>query len=167
MKAIATEYRGTQYRSRLEARWAVFFRWMGMKYEYEPFEFSDATVGVCRPDFALDGDGFIVEVKPVFPTRLELLKMRAVAKFARGGTLLLIDWPDFKGYWTLTADDERPVFVAPQYYDQDEHIADWQIVRQVPKEFFPRGYEKAVRCAQAARFDGFDDDRDERHDRYA
>ncbi len=34
-KAIETEYDGHRFRSRLEARWAVFFNAVGLTYEYE------------------------------------------------------------------------------------------------------------------------------------
>ncbi len=36
MKAIETIYNGYEFRSRLEARWAVFFDTLGVKWEYEP-----------------------------------------------------------------------------------------------------------------------------------
>ena len=36
MKAIQTEYKGYLFRSRLEARWAVFFDACGVRWEYEP-----------------------------------------------------------------------------------------------------------------------------------
>ena len=36
MKAIQTEYKGYLFRSRLEARWAVFFDACGVDWEYEP-----------------------------------------------------------------------------------------------------------------------------------
>ena len=36
IKAIETIYNGYKFRSRLEARWAVFFDALGVKYEYEP-----------------------------------------------------------------------------------------------------------------------------------
>lgn len=35
IKAIETEYDGHRFRSRLEARWAVFFNAIGLDYEYE------------------------------------------------------------------------------------------------------------------------------------
>lgn len=34
-KPIETYYKGYRFRSRLEARWAVFFDYMGIRYEYE------------------------------------------------------------------------------------------------------------------------------------
>jgi hypothetical protein len=35
VKAIETRYAGCRFRSRLEARWAVFFDALGVKWEYE------------------------------------------------------------------------------------------------------------------------------------
>lgn len=53
MKAIETRYKGYRFRSRLEARWAVFFDSLGIQWEYEPegFEFDDGTRYL--PDFLL------------------------------------------------------------------------------------------------------------------
>jgi hypothetical protein len=36
IKAIETHYRGFRFRSRAEARWAVFFEAAGIRFEYEP-----------------------------------------------------------------------------------------------------------------------------------
>lgn len=43
IKPIETQYNGYKFRSRLEARWAVFFDEMGIEYEYEKegFEITD------------------------------------------------------------------------------------------------------------------------------
>ena len=45
IKPIETIYKGYRFRSRLEARWAVFFDALGVEYEYEPegYEFDDGT----------------------------------------------------------------------------------------------------------------------------
>lgn len=53
IKPIETEYKGYKFRSRLEARWAVFFDAIGAKWEYEPegFELADGTRYL--PDFLL------------------------------------------------------------------------------------------------------------------
>ena len=40
MKARETNYRGCRFRSRIEARWAVFFDTLGIKWWYEPEGFS-------------------------------------------------------------------------------------------------------------------------------
>jgi len=53
MKAIDTYYNGKLFRSRLEARWAVFFDQCGVSYEYEP-EGYDLGDGIWYlPDFLL------------------------------------------------------------------------------------------------------------------
>lgn len=54
MKAIQTEYRGYRFRSRLEARWAVFFDACGVEWEYEP-EGYDLGGTYYLPDFLLHG----------------------------------------------------------------------------------------------------------------
>lgn len=55
LKAIQTEYKGYLFRSRLEARWAVFFDSCGVKWEYEP-EGYDLGDGIhYLPDFLLHG----------------------------------------------------------------------------------------------------------------
>lgn len=59
---IETEYNGYKFRSRLEARWAVFFDTVGIKYEYEPDGYY-YTEGYL-PDFYLPKDDMYVEVKP-------------------------------------------------------------------------------------------------------
>lgn len=64
MKAIETEYNGYKFRSRLEARWAVFFDASGIKYEYELEGMEDGTRYL--PDFYLPDLGLWVEVKPYF-----------------------------------------------------------------------------------------------------
>ena len=60
-RAITTSYRGYRFRSRLEARWAVFFDEMGIGWMYEP---EGYVIGGKRylPDFLLEC-GTWVEVK--------------------------------------------------------------------------------------------------------
>jgi len=55
IKAIETEYNGYKFRSRLEARWAVAFDAMGIKYEYEPEGFDLGDGVYYLPDFLLHG----------------------------------------------------------------------------------------------------------------
>jgi NTP pyrophosphatase (non-canonical NTP hydrolase) len=62
--AIPTEYNGYIFRSRLEARWAVFFDTIGWKYEYEPETFRLDDGRYYLPDFYLPQQDLYVEVKP-------------------------------------------------------------------------------------------------------
>lgn len=63
IKPIETYYNGYRFRSRLEARWAVFFDALNIKYVYEPegYQMSDGTCYL--PDFFLPDFNYYVEVK--------------------------------------------------------------------------------------------------------
>lgn len=51
IRPIETVYNGYRFRSRLEARWAVFFDALGVKYEYEPEGFELPSGKKYLPDF--------------------------------------------------------------------------------------------------------------------
>lgn len=63
IKAIETYYKGYRFRSRLEARWAVFFDALGVAYEYEPEGFQLSNGECYLPDFYLPIMQIYVEVK--------------------------------------------------------------------------------------------------------
>jgi hypothetical protein len=70
IQAIETPYKGILFRSRLEARWAVFFDALGISWEYERegyrvshrLTLAEGTFPYL-PDFWLPGLGYHVEVK--------------------------------------------------------------------------------------------------------
>lgn len=64
IKAIQTKYNGYNFRSRLEARWAVFFDTLGIRYEYEPEGYDLGDLGWYLPDFYLPELDAMVEIKP-------------------------------------------------------------------------------------------------------
>ena len=79
-RAIETHYRGCRFRSRLEARWAVFFDTLGWDWEYEKQGYKigwhQDRVMPWLPDFEIVttyGQHFYVEVKgdPDFFTNTE------------------------------------------------------------------------------------------------
>lgn len=68
MKPIQTRYGGCHFRSRLEARWAVFFDALNIRWEYEAegYEYDrhpDVATWRYLPDFYLPDLGCYVEVK--------------------------------------------------------------------------------------------------------
>lgn len=80
--AIPTTYKGINFRSRLEARWAAFFDLLGWRWEYEPEDLNGWI-----PDFVLfDQCGqreVLVEVKPIRELGEE--SRAAMAKYAASG----------------------------------------------------------------------------------
>lgn len=72
MEAKPTTYRGTLFRSRLEATWAVFFDYYPMieEWDYEPCKLLQLSTGWdYTPDFRLSIGPYelFLEVKPVIP----------------------------------------------------------------------------------------------------
>lgn len=63
---IETHAYGCRFRSRTEARWAVFFTTLGWRWEFEPEGF-ELDHGRYLPDFRISGPGIVerwFEVKP-------------------------------------------------------------------------------------------------------
>jgi hypothetical protein len=63
IKPIETEYKGYRFRSRLEARWAVFFDALGVRYEYEKEGFELGGGMRYLPDFWLTDMNCFIEIK--------------------------------------------------------------------------------------------------------
>lgn len=84
IKAIETRYNGYRFRSRLEARWAVFFDKLGVKFEYEKDGYDLGELGWYLPDFFLPEvrDGVWIECKSESDEGLKVAhsKLRALAK---------------------------------------------------------------------------------------
>lgn len=115
-KAIETKYSGRYFRSRLEARWAVFFDSIGLKWEYEQVGF---TVGPYRylPDFELPEvrTGVHIEIKPFNIPPEELEKVDYIREHQDSSPLNL--WiikgvPAFGQYEILTATEHEPAVFA-------------------------------------------------------
>lgn len=69
--AIETSFDGHLFRSRLEARWAVFFNALDIKYSYEPEGFDLGADGYYLPDFWLPDTAEWVEIKGTVPSITE------------------------------------------------------------------------------------------------
>jgi hypothetical protein len=82
IKAIETVYRGYRFRSRLEARWAVFFDTLDMKWRYETEGLNLDGIWYL-PDFWLPDffNGSYLEVKPDMPNADELKKLFALHEY--------------------------------------------------------------------------------------
>jgi len=63
IKAINTLYKGNYFRSRTEARWAVYFDTLGVRWEYEKEGYSLGDGIHYLPDFWFPDDNMYGEVK--------------------------------------------------------------------------------------------------------
>lgn len=93
MEPIETEYKGYRFRSRLEARWAVIFEWLGVEWRYEPQGYQLESYGCYLPDFKLPNfnatlaqvnsrteAGIWIEIKGGQSSTQEREKMRVLAE---------------------------------------------------------------------------------------
>lgn len=91
IKPIETEYAGIMFRSRLEARWAMLFDGLGIRWEYEAEAYrgeswTDAPPFTYLPDFWLPEYGYWCEVKgdPTSVSSDYLAMLGAVGHFMPG-----------------------------------------------------------------------------------
>jgi len=104
VKAIDTEYNGYRFRSRLEARWAVFFDSLHIKYRYEVEGFDldgvyylpDFWLPHIVPELAADGWGLWVEIKPLPISEAELKKVVSLVEKTKHNAIVFQGdpWPD-------------------------------------------------------------------------
>lgn len=100
IKAIETVYKGYRFRSRLEARWAVFFDALNIEYDYEPEGYYLPVVGArYLPDFWLPQVSMWAEVKPTRFSDIQKLKCKELAVVTGYPVLMLDGKPAARNYW--------------------------------------------------------------------
>lgn len=89
--AIETYYKGKRFRSRLEAKWAVFMDELGVDWEFEPqgYRYKLHNGSEYLPDFFLPNLDCLLEIKPRKPSRDEIDKAW-VAVEATGKDLFIL-----------------------------------------------------------------------------
>jgi hypothetical protein len=125
IKAKRTLYKNIMFKSRLEAKWAIFFDELGIKWQYEP-EYSDVECGCFRiyykPDFFLPDYELWVEVKPVdmklisegdFRKILGWTKMELEMLVLIGEPRILADNNRAHYLCTYNPDRKKPLYVQP------------------------------------------------------
>lgn len=90
MRAIDTRYAGRLFRSRLEARYAVLFDALGIKWDYEPEGFVLDDGSRYLPDFWLPESRTWVDVRPQAPAPFEARRLHWLATELRTDALFLI-----------------------------------------------------------------------------
>lgn len=130
IKPIETVYNGYRFRSRLEARVAVLFDKINMKYEYEPegFELEDGTKYL--PDFYLPDERLYVEVKAARPNVAK--ELEKVVRFVKGSdrcVVVISEIPDpskaciwwYPVFWYKTLNKSVVISrIALEQYDEGE-----------------------------------------------
>lgn len=105
IKPIETRYKGYRFRSRLEARWAVYFDALGVEWEYEPQGFDLEDEGAYLPDFWLKTVGMWAEVKGQKFTPEEERRCSALANESGSPVLMLPGSPEWRSYFAYEVCD--------------------------------------------------------------
>ena len=168
-KPIETIYNGYRFRSRLEARWAVFFDACGIKYLYEPegFELDDGTHYL--PDFYLPDvgwrahGGLWVEVKGIM-TEEDGQKIEQFSKLGEAHSILVVGEvpvscdrvncetsPFADGYWSCETIDGDCYPVEFYHFDDGEIcICGWDNVNDTSGFYW---FDDKYLKARQARFE--------------
>lgn len=103
---IQTKYAGYRFRSRTEARWAVFFDKIGLPYRYEHEGYELASGVWYLPDFYLPTLDCYIEIKGAYPKPDELERARLMGKIKP--TAVFYDLPGYNpGFiWLFDGDQE-------------------------------------------------------------
>lgn len=157
---IETKYAGCLFRSRLEARWAVYFDTLGIHWEYE-MEGYQLPSGWYLPDFWLPQVKVFAEVK--YAGGFDAVALRKCKELAEirmlpcgipdGPTCLLLDGtPAFRGY--EMAGCPGNVFVLSNRYLHEGRfwVDPFENVKQSQFFDFFTDVPPAVEAAKSARF---------------
>lgn len=148
MKAIETRYRDFRFRSRLEARYAVFFDALQVEwlYEYEGYELDEDRY---LPDFWLPKLKIFVEIKGEFPNDREVRLCRKLQWYTDRMVLLCYGLPNENNGWLLAWDHVQNIPI--------ETWADWANLVDTDRLPF------AVIRAKEARFEYGENGRSQRN----
>jgi hypothetical protein len=161
--AIETQYKGYRFRSRTEARWAVYFDTLGIKWEYERDGYDlGGSLGYYLPDFWLPQVNMWAEVKGEEFTSHERAKCCALAKLTGNGVLLLNGVPDIIWYTAIYYHPE-----SNELFEEECGVSDYHRYHIDEHRFYgapgaPTPDEEgvstdrqylAVRAARSARFE--------------
>lgn len=175
IKPIETKYNGYRFRSRLEARWAVFFDSMEIAYEYELQGFDLGQGRRYLPDFYLPDFGLHVEIKPARDVIDEqfVFKISSFAIEHGNSTLLVVGTPGneemflvdrkLEGWGAGSAEPEVPTMVsfwesvcdwaAVTIMPTPHPFKRWALAYRNPQPLWQADWSRAVALARGARFE--------------
>jgi hypothetical protein len=114
LRAISTRFDGYHFRSRLEARWAVFFKAMAIKYYYEregydlegvyylpDFQIPRIEINEAKGTWRESENCCYVEIKPTQPTHSEITKAAKLAKLS-GRPVAIVSGEPYQDCYEIT-----------------------------------------------------------------
>lgn len=160
MKVKETQYKGYRFRSRLEARWAVFFDALGLQWEYEPegYFFDDGSRYL--PDFFIrinprytkyQNAGYFVEIKGTYPSEEEITKLKRLSEETKHNAYLFFGKCALDG--RCISIDHSPTS-EPKEVDLESTACLLTVIcAGIVFDWWPSYFGAAVEAARSARFE--------------
>ena len=163
IKAIQTFYGDCWFRSRLEARYAVFFDTLGLRWEYEIEGFELGAAGRYLPDFKVYGErGHVwVEIKPFEKAGYDT-KIRALVQQGGGSGVICEGEPSLRPITTFDLyEGDTEITIGDGIFATDKYSPVFYCISgSGPRGELARGdwvdfdrLEHAVKVAKRARFE--------------
>lgn len=172
IQAIETRYKGYRFRSRLEARWAVYFDAMNIEWRYE-HDGYDLPTGYYLPDFWFPEANAYGEVKAVHFSQDETQRDIELVRLTGRPCAMLAGQPDFGDYALLVATEKEvtelwgykfgPFYCGLDVFPIDiDFIEEWWCDEKILgfhgyrfpiNEAKDEQYKRAIYAARAARFE--------------
>ena len=158
IKPIETVYKGYRFRSRLEARWAVFFDNLGIVWEYEKEGFDLGEGIYYLPDFWLPEVKMWAEVKPEEWGELPISDKNKITKLAQQtkcGVLMLVGVPEDKPYIGISniEGNSECEYCLTQYHNYPKEEGRFYSMPGGPDDSHFEDTAKASIAAKSARFE--------------
>lgn len=118
IEAIETSYKNYRFRSRLEARWAIFFDALKLDWAYEPEGFKIEGGKGYLPDFYFPKHDVYIEIKPLTVNHRELKKPVSLA-FGNGKAIAIVagNTPRAGAYQiAFCAGDEKCFYAFDEFF---------------------------------------------------
>lgn len=160
IKAIPTEYNGRKFRSRLEARWAVFFDTAKIKFEYEAEGFKLGRINYL-PDFYLPDLDCFIEIKGAGISEKDEKKAEQLAKLSKKNVYVFTGQKALENYIDLVSGDACTGYDnSVVYFGEHGSWDNWQffckciICKSVGIEYC--GWSDRLKCGCSRSYDKVD-----------
>jgi hypothetical protein len=167
VKPIETQYKGYRFRSRLEARWAVFFDAAEIQWQYE-LEGFELPSGRYLPDFwipaattARPKGGYWIDIKPLAESESDKqVAADKLVELSRGtgcnSVMLCGDPGECHVYWFYAENDAWHMIDSRGRATLPQHEQQLIIMRHVVHLLKDSGADKvrdAIHASRSARFE--------------
>jgi hypothetical protein len=121
IQAIETHYKGYHFRSRIEARWAVFYDCIGIEWEYEKEGYTLPSGRKYLPDFYIPHLDCWIEIKGTTPAVGEDEKAFALADITKKNCYIFYGQIPMPGLFGMEPNYDSATAAFPGYGGDNQY----------------------------------------------